>query len=75
LERGTGLIGVADPIKASTAEALKMLQEDGVKIVVLTGDNRVTAQAVARKLGIEEVEAEVLPDQKALVVKRLQSQG
>jgi P-type Cu+ transporter len=70
-----GLIGVADPIKASTPEALKMLQQDGVKIVVLTGDNRVTAQAVARKLGIDEVEAEVLPDQKASVVKRLQSVG
>jgi P-type Cu+ transporter len=70
-----GLIGVADPIKTSTAEALRMLQDDGVEIVVLTGDNRVTAQAVARKLGIEQVEAEVLPDQKASVVKRLQSQG
>jgi P-type Cu+ transporter len=70
-----GLIGVADPIKTSTAEALRMLQDDGVEIVILTGDNRVTAQAVARKLGIEEVEAEVLPDQKASVVKRLQSQG
>ena len=70
-----GLIGVADLIKASTAEALQMLREDGLKIVVLTGDNRVTAQAVARKLRIEEVEAEVLPDQKASVVKRLQSQG
>jgi Cu+-exporting ATPase len=70
-----GLIGVADPIKASTPEALKMLQNDGVKIVVLTGDNRVTAQAVARKLGIDEVEAEVLSDQKASAVKRLQSQG
>jgi Cu+-exporting ATPase len=73
--RPAGLIGVADPIKASTAEALKMLQGDGVMIVVLTGDNRITAQAVARKLGIDEVEAEVLPDQKASVVKRLQSQG
>src|SRR5262249_45053638 len=73
--RLVGLIGVADPIKASTAEALRMLREDGVKIVVLTGDNRVTAQAVARKLGIDDVEAEVLPDQKAAVVKRLQSQG
>jgi Cu+-exporting ATPase len=73
--RLAGLIGVADPIKASTAEALKMLQADGVEIVVLTGDNRVTAQAVARKLGIDEVEAEVLPDQKLSVVKRLQSQG
>ena len=70
-----GLLGVADPIKASTAEALKMLQDDGVRIVVLTGDNRVTAQAVAKKLGIDEVEAEVLPDQKASVVKRLQAQG
>jgi len=70
-----GLIGVADPIKASTAEALKMLQDDGVKIVVLTGDNRVTAAAVAKKLGIDQVEAEVLPDQKATVVKRLQSEG
>ena len=73
--RPAGLIGVADPIKASTAEALKMLQDDGVKIVVLTGDNRVTAAAVAKKLGIEQVEAEVLPDQKASVVKRLQSEG
>jgi P-type Cu+ transporter len=70
-----GLIGVADPIKASTAEALKMLQDDGVKIVVLTGDNRITAAAVAKKLGIDQVEAEVLPDQKASVVKRLQSEG
>jgi hypothetical protein len=52
-----------------------MLQDDGVKVVVLTGDNRITAQAVARKLGIDQVEAEVLPDQKASVVKRLQSEG
>jgi Cu+-exporting ATPase len=73
--RLAGLVGVADPIKASTAEALKLLQDDGVKIVVLTGDNRVTAAAVAKKLGIDQVEAEVLPDQKAAVVKRLQSQG
>jgi hypothetical protein len=73
--RPAGLIGVADPIKASTAEALKMLQDDGVKIVVLTGDNRITAAAVAKKLGIDRVEAEVLPDQKASVVKRLQSEG
>ncbi len=73
--RPAGLIGVADPIKASTAEALKMLQEDGVKIVVLTGDNRITAAAVAKKLGIDLVEAEVMPDQKASVVKRLQSEG
>src|SRR5580658_1289571 len=73
--RPAGLIGVADPIKASTAEALKMLQDDGVKIVVLTGDNRTTAEAVAKKLGIYQVEAEVMPDQKASVVKRLQSEG
>src|ERR1039458_10082216 len=73
--RPAGLIGIADPIKASTTKALKMLQDDGVKIVVLTGDNRITAAAVAKKLGIEQVEAEVLPDQKGSVVKRLQSEG
>jgi P-type Cu+ transporter len=73
--RAAGLLGVADPIKASTAEALKLLREDGVKIVVLTGDNRITAAAVAKKLGIDQVEAEVMPDQKATVVKRLQSEG
>jgi Cu+-exporting ATPase len=73
--RAAGLLGVADPIKASTAEALKMLREDGVNIVVLTGDNRITAAAVAKKLGIDQVEAEVMPDQKATVVKRLQSEG
>jgi len=73
--RAAGLVGVADPIKASTPEALKMLQEDGVKIIVLTGDNRITAAAVAKKLGIDQVEAEVMPDQKATVVKRLQSEG
>jgi Cu+-exporting ATPase len=73
--RPAGLIGVADPIKASTAEALKMLQDDGVKIVVLTGDNRITAASVAQKLGIDQVEAEVLPDQNGPVVKRLQAEG
>jgi P-type Cu+ transporter len=73
--RPAGLIGVADPIKSSTAEALKMLPDDGVRIVVLTGDNRTTAEAVAKKLGIDQVEAEVMPDQKASVVKRLQSEG
>jgi Cu+-exporting ATPase len=71
----TGIIGVADPIKPSTPEALKMLQDDGVQIVILTGDSPLTARAVAQKLCITEVEAEVLPDQKASVVKRLQSQG
>ena len=73
--RPAGLVGVADPIKASTAEALNMLQDDGVKIVVLTGDNRITAAAVAKQLNIDQVEAEVMPDQKATVVKRLQSEG
>jgi Cu+-exporting ATPase len=70
-----GLLGVADPIKASTPEALKLLRHEGLKIVMLTGDNRTTAQAVAGQLGIERVEAEVLPDQKVDVVKRLKSQG
>ena len=73
--RPAGFIGVADPIKASTAVALKMLLDDGVKIILLTGDNRITAQAVAKKLGIDQVAAEVMPDQKASVVKRLQSEG
>jgi Cu+-exporting ATPase len=73
--RLAGLIGVADPIKTTTPEALKMLHNDGVKIVLVTGDNRLTAEAVARKLGIDQVEAEVMPDRKAAVVKRLQSQG
>jgi P-type Cu+ transporter len=73
--RLAGLIGVADPIKATTPEALKMLKDDGIEIVLLTGDNRITAEAVARKLGIDQVEAEVMPDQKAAVLKRLQSEG
>ena len=68
-----GLIGVADPVKPSTPEAIRMLHDDGVKIVMLTGDNRTTAEAVAKKLGIDEIQAEVLPEQKSEVVKRLQS--
>jgi Cu+-exporting ATPase len=70
-----GLLGVADPIKESTAEAVELLRKDGVEIVMLTGDNRITAQAVAKKLGLDRVEAEVLPDQKADIVKRLQQEG
>jgi Cu+-exporting ATPase len=70
-----GLVGVADPVKPSTPEAIRMLHDDGVKIVMLTGDNRTTAEAVAKKLGIDEIQAEVLPEQKSEVVKRLQSEG
>jgi len=70
-----GLLGVADPIKETTPGAIAALHEQGVRIVMLTGDSKTTAQAVARKLGISEVMAEVLPDQKAAIVKRLQSEG
>jgi Cu+-exporting ATPase len=70
-----GLVGVADPIKASTPEAVRMLRNDGVQVVMLTGDSRTTATAVAAKLGLERVEAEVLPDQKAAAVKHLQQEG
>jgi Cu+-exporting ATPase len=73
--RLSGLIGVADPIKESTVEAIKALHEDGIRIVMVTGDNRTTAEAVARKLNIDEVQADVLPEQKGEVVKRLQAQG
>jgi Cu+-exporting ATPase len=70
-----GVIAIADPIKATTLEALRVLREAGMRIVMLTGDNRTTAEAVAAKLGITEVEADILPDQKAKVVKRLQNEG
>lgn len=70
-----GLVGVADPIKESTPEAIRQLHEDGIRIVMLTGDSRTTANAVAAKLNIDEVVAEVLPNQKAEIVKRYQSQG
>ncbi len=73
--RAAGLLGVADPIKQTTHEAIRGLQADGIREVMLTGDNRTTAEAVASKLGLDEVEAEVLPDQKADVVKRLQAEG
>jgi Cu+-exporting ATPase len=74
-EKPAGLIGVADPIKQTTAEAVKQLHAEGIRIVMLTGDSRTTAEAVARKLGIDEVVAEVLPDQKVDVVKKLQKDG
>jgi P-type Cu+ transporter len=70
-----GLIGVADPVRASTPEAIELLHEDGLRIIMLTGDSRTTARAVAGKLGIDEVIAEVLPQQKHEVVKRLQAEG
>jgi Cu+-exporting ATPase len=70
-----GLLGVADPIKETTPEAVRSLQEEGIRIVMLTGDSRATAEAVAKKLGIEEVIAEVLPNQKAEVIRRLQAEG
>lgn len=73
--RAVGLLGVSDPIKDSTAEAIRALHEEGIRIVMLTGDNRTTAESVARRLGIDEIEADVLPEQKGEVVKRLQRQG
>jgi Cu+-exporting ATPase len=73
--RAAGLVGVADPIKSSTAEAIATLHAEGIRIVMLTGDSKTTAEAVAKKLGIDSVEAEVLPDQKAARVKALQAEG
>jgi len=70
-----GVIAIADPVKPTTPDALKVLAEDGIRVVMLTGDNRTTAQAVARRLGIAEVEAEVLPDQKSAVVEKLRREG
>jgi Cu+-exporting ATPase len=70
-----GLLGVADPIKETTPDAIRRLHAEGIRVVMLTGDSRTTAQTVAGKLGLDEVEAEVLPDQKAEVVRRLQAQG
>jgi Cu+-exporting ATPase len=73
--RPAGLIGVADPIKETTPEAIRQLHDEGLRVVMLTGDNRTTAEAVAKTLGIDDVIPEVLPDQKADVIKRLQSEG
>jgi Cu+-exporting ATPase len=70
-----GLIGVADPIKVSTLEAVRALQAAGLELVMLTGDSRATAEVVANKLGIKRVVAEVLPEQKAEVIKQLQAEG
>ena len=70
-----GLIAVADPIKTSTAPAIAALRRDKIRVVMLTGDNRSTAQALAQKLGLDDFQADVLPDQKAALVKKLQSEG
>lgn len=70
-----GLFAIADPIKATTPDAVKTLVEDGIRVVMLTGDNKTTAYAVARRLGITEVEAEVLPEDKSKIVSRLRSEG
>ena len=74
-EQAAGILGVADPIKASTRDAVQELKAEGIRIVMVTGDHRDTAEAVARQLGIEEVMAEVLPDQKGQIIARLKSQG
>ena len=73
--RVAGLLGVTDPLKPSTPEALRLLRDDGVHIVMVTGDGRATAEAVARKLGLEDVHAEVLPEQKVEIVARMQAAG
>ena len=73
--KAAGLLAIADPIKATTSQAVKELQNAGIRVVMLTGDNKTTAEAVARQLGIDEVEAEVLPEDKGRIVKKLQSEG
>ncbi len=73
--RPAGLLGVADPVKASSREAIAMLHREGIRIVMLTGDSRTTAEAVARQLGLDEIRAEVLPEEKGETVKRLQADG
>ena len=70
-----GVIAIADPIKSTTPAALESLRKDGIRIVMLTGDNRTTAEAVARKLGIKEVEADILPQDKNRIVKKLTAEG
>ncbi|OWA59079.1 hypothetical protein BV211_21720, partial [Klebsiella pneumoniae] len=70
-----GLIAISDPVKATTPDALKALRQAGIRIVMLTGDNQLTAEAVARKLGIDEVEAGILPDGKKAVITRLKASG
>jgi Cu+-exporting ATPase len=73
--KAAGILAIADPVKATTPEAIRALQADGIRVVMLTGDNLTTANAVAQKLGISDVEAEVLPEDKGKVVERLRKQG
>jgi Cu+-exporting ATPase len=73
--RPAGLLGIADPIKESAPAAVEDLRNEGIRVIMLTGDNRTTAEAVARKLGLDEIRAEVLPDQKAAEIQRLQAEG
>ena len=73
--KACGVIAIADPIKPTTADAVRALKEAGVRVVMLTGDNRTTAEAVARKLGVSEIEAEVLPQDKGKAIERLRKQG
>src|SRR5262249_11809739 len=73
--RAAGILGASDPIKPSALEAIALLHQSGVRVVMVTGDSRATAEAVARKLGIDDVQAEVLPEQKSEAVKRLQAAG
>ncbi|MEN3165314.1 copper-translocating P-type ATPase [Tistrella mobilis] len=73
--RAAGVFAIADPVKQTTPDALTALHADGIRIVMLTGDNRTTAEAVARRIGIDEVEADVLPDRKAEIVQRLKAEG
>jgi P-type E1-E2 ATPase len=74
-DRAAGILAIADPIKPTTVKALNTLRQNGIRVVMLTGYNRTTALAVARRLGIEEVEADVLPDGKSAVVSRLRYEG
>jgi Cu+-exporting ATPase len=73
--KAAGLIAVADPVKGSTRQAVASLKQSGLRLVMLTGDNRATAQTIAKELGIDEFEAEVLPEQKLAIIKKLQSEG
>lgn len=73
--RPAGIVAVTDPVKVTTPAAIDSLKSDGIRIIILTGDNRVTAEAVAAKLGITDMKAEILPDQKHAIIRRLRSEG